>query len=198
GYLIDQFFWGMMNRREDEYGGATAAERTAFAAEIIRGCKAKMPADMPLILRYSQWKQQDYNVSLTESPDELESFLAPLVDAGVDIFHCSQRRWWEAEWPEIDGEEGLNLAGWTKKLTGKPTITVGSVGLSSDFIGSFGGEGSKTRPIADIIERLDKGEFDMIAVGRALLQDPHWASKVKEGRHDELEEFDAKSFATLS
>ncbi|MGB7405597.1 MAG: 12-oxophytodienoate reductase, partial [Pacificimonas sp.] len=37
GYLIDQFFWGMMNRREDEYGGATAAERTAFAAEIIRG-----------------------------------------------------------------------------------------------------------------------------------------------------------------
>jgi hypothetical protein len=41
----------------------------------------------------------------------------------------SQRRFWESEFEGSD----LNLAGWTKKLTGKPTVTVGSVGLSGDF-----------------------------------------------------------------
>ena len=91
----------------------------------------------------------------------------------------------------------MNLAGWTKKLTGCPTITVGSVGLASDFIGSFQGEGSKTRPIIDVIERLETGEFDMVAVGRALLQDPLWAQKIKDGRHDELAPYDAKALGTL-
>ncbi len=198
GYLIDQFFWEMMNRRDDAFGGKHLTDRANFAAEIIRGCRAAMPDSMPLILRFSQWKQQDYDARLADTPDQLEAFLTKLCDAGVDIFHCSQRRWWEAEWPEIDGKNGLNLAGWTKKLSGKATITVGSVGLSSDFIGSFGGEGSKTRPIGDIVERLEKGEFDLIAVGRALLQDPNWAAKVKEGRHDQLEAFDGKALAYLS
>ncbi len=46
---------------------------------------------------------------------ELEAFLAPLTDAGVDIFDCSTRRFWE---PEFEGSR-LNLAGWTRKLTGK-------------------------------------------------------------------------------
>ena len=32
-------------------------------------------------------------------------------DAGVDIFHCSQRRFWE---PEFEGSD-LNFAGWAKK-----------------------------------------------------------------------------------
>ena len=96
-----------------------------------------------------------------------------------------------------DGENGLNCAGWAKKLTGLPTITVGSVGLSGEFIGGMRGEASKTRPLTDVIERLEKGEFDLVAVGRALLQDPFWAQKVKEGRTDELEGYDAKAMATL-
>ena len=111
--------------------------------------------------------------------------------------HASQRRWWEAEYPEIDGDQGLNLAGWCKKLTGLPSITVGSVGLSSDFIGSFQGESSKTQPISLAVERLARGEFDMIAVGRALLQDPDWAQKIRQGRHNELADWDSASLATL-
>ncbi len=67
------------------------------------------------------------------TPAELETFLKPLIDAGVDIFHCSTRRFWE---PEFEGSD-LNLAGWTKKLSGKPTISVGSVTLSNDFITAF-------------------------------------------------------------
>ena len=52
------------------------------------------------------------------------------MDAGVDLFHCSQRRFWE---PEFEGSD-LNLAGWTRKLSGVPTITVGSISLDRDFI----------------------------------------------------------------
>ena len=69
--------------------------------------------------------------------------------------------------------------------------------MSSDFIGSFQGEASKTQPIGLAVERLARGEFDMIAVGRALLQDPDWAQKIKEGRHDELADWDSASLGTL-
>jgi 2,4-dienoyl-CoA reductase-like NADH-dependent reductase (Old Yellow Enzyme family) len=197
GYLIDQFFWDVMNRREDRYGGDLVA-RASFAAEIIGECRRAVGADMPILLRFSQWKQQDFDARLAETPQALEAFLKVFVDAGVDLLHCSQRRFWEPEFPEIDGENGLNLAGWAKKLTGLPTVTVGSVGLSSDFIGAFRGEASKTRPLSDVIERLDRGEFDLVAVGRAILQDPEWVAKVKDGRLDELADYDAASLATLS
>lgn len=192
GYLIDEFFWDVMNTREDKYGGGLTA-RAQFAGEIISECRKQMGEDLPIILRFSQWKQQDYSARLAETPEKLEAFLKVFVDAGVDIFHCSQRRWWE---PEFEGSD-MNLAGWAKKLTGLPTITVGSVGLDSEFTGAFRGEGAKTRPIVDVIERLDAGEFDMVAVGRALLQDPFWAQKIKEGRHDELAPYEAKALGVL-
>jgi 2,4-dienoyl-CoA reductase-like NADH-dependent reductase (Old Yellow Enzyme family) len=103
-----------------------------------------------------------------ETPQLLEAWLQPLADAGADIFHCSQRRFWE---PEFEGSD-LNFAGWAKKLTGAPTITVGSVGLSGEFIAAFGGEGSQPASIDGLLERLDRGEFDLVGVGRALLAGP--------------------------
>jgi len=117
-----------------------------------------------------------------------------LSEAGVDIFHCSTRRYWENE---FEGED-LNLAGWTKKLTGKPTITVGSVGLNQDFFSAFAGKDSETRAIDDLVERLDKGEFDLVAVGRALLQDPNWPNKIRNSKLDELEQYSGSALATLS
>src|SRR5690606_28031601 len=98
----------------------------------------------------------------------------PLVAAGVDILHCSQRRFWEPEFPEQDGEQGLNFAGWARKLTGVPTISVGSVGLSGDFLASLGGETPGTTGLELLIQRMEREEFDLIAVGRALLSDPQW------------------------
>ncbi len=196
GYLIDEFFWEVMNTREDKYGGGLT-DRAQFAGDIIRECRKQMGDEIPIILRFSQWKQQEYGARLAHTPADLDAFLGVFADAGVDVLHASQRRWWDAEYPEVDGEEGLNLAGWCKKLTGLPSITVGSVGLSSDFVGAFAGQGSKTRPISDVIERLERGEFDMVAVGRALLQDPEWALKVKDGRFDALEDYNAEALQTL-
>lgn len=192
GYLIDQFFWDVMNKREDRYGG-DLTDRASFAADVIRECRKAVGDDMPIILRFSQWKQQEYTARLADTPEKLETFLKVFVDAGVDILHCSQRRFWE---PEFEGSD-LNLAGWAKKLTGLPTISVGSVGLDGDFFGAFAGQGSSVAPLDELIKRMDADEFDMIAVGRALLHDPEWASKVKEGRNEELMSYDAASLKTL-
>jgi 2,4-dienoyl-CoA reductase-like NADH-dependent reductase (Old Yellow Enzyme family) len=149
--------------------------------------------DFPILLRFSQWKQQDYDAKLARDPVELSAFLAPLVAAGVDIFHCSTRRFWL---PEFDGSD-LNLAGWTKKLSGKPTITVGSVGLDQEFLGAFGGQGAGTKGLEELAVRFDRGEFDLVAVGRAVLQDPEWVEKVRDDRSDEIRAFDAQSLQTL-
>ncbi len=196
GYLIDEFFWDVMNKRTDRYGGSLP-ERATFAADIIREIRKRTGPDYPIILRYSQWKQQEYTARLATTPDALEAFLKVFVDAGVDCLHVSQRRYWEPEFPEIDGENGLNGAGWAKKLTGLPTITVGSVGLNGDFVNAFAGQGAPQRSLDDLEARLDKGEFDLVAVGRAILQDPEWAKKIKEGRFADLQDYDGKALATL-
>ena len=180
GYLIDQFFWAGTNLREDTFGGATLRERARYASELIAAIRAEVGPDFPIILRVSQWKQQDFGVRLAETPGAMAEWLCPLVDAGVDVLHCSQRRFWTPEFPEIDGEEGLNFAGWAKKLTGAATISVGSVGLSGDFIEAFVNDRSTPTSLDGLIARMERGEFDLIAVGRALIADPDWAVKVRD------------------
>lgn len=184
-YLIDQFFWEATNLRTDKYGGKTLPERMAFAIEVIEATRAAVSPEFPVCLRFSQWKQGDYKHKMVKTPQELEAFLIPLMDAGVDVFHASVRRFND---PEFEGSN-LNLAGWTKKITGKPTITVGSVGLDSDFLRSYAGKPSRQVSIDALIERFENEEFDLVAVGRALLSDAEWANKVKEGREDEIVSF---------
>ena len=197
GYLIDQFFWAGTNLRDDHWGGATIEARSHFAVAVVKAVRAAVGPDFPIILRLSQWKQQDYGVKLAADPAEMERWLVPLVEAGVDILHCSQRRFWEPEFPEIDGEDGLNFAGWAKKITGVPTISVGSVGLSGEFLAAFGGESSKVTPLDNLVKRMEAEEFDLIAVGRALLSDYAWAEKVKRGAMDELSGFDPAALGQL-
>ena len=194
GYLIDQFFWASSNQRTDEYGG-DLAQRSRFAIELIQAVRAAVGPDFPIIFRYSQWKQQDYSARLVQTPEALEAFLKPLSDAGVDIFHCSTRRFWE---PEFEGSD-LNLAGWTRKLTGKPTITVGSVGLDGEFLQFMVSTDKVAEPasLENLLERLNKQEFDLVAVGRALLVDPDWALKVREGREHDILPFSREALTTL-
>jgi 2,4-dienoyl-CoA reductase-like NADH-dependent reductase (Old Yellow Enzyme family) len=194
GYLIDQFFWDRTNRRTDQWGGDLVG-RTRFAAECVKAVRREVGADFPVLFRFSQWKIGDFTVKLAPDPQSLERFLAPLAAAGVDIFHCSQRRFWE---PEFEGAD-LNLAGWTKELIGLPTITVGSVGLSDEFIKSFGSdEPAAPASIDKLIERLAREEFDLVAVGRMLIADPEWPHKIKAGRLSELKPFSRELLKSLA
>tara|TARA_R110002110_G_scaffold92420_2_gene241241 strand:- start:29324 stop:30433 length:1110 start_codon:yes stop_codon:yes gene_type:complete len=196
GYLIDQFFWEGTNQREDAYGGSMA-NRGRFAVEIIAEVRAAVGPGFPIIFRFSQWKQQDFSARLAQTPAELDAFLAPLSAAGVDIYHCSTRRFWE---PEFEGSD-LNLAGWTKKLTGKPTITVGSVGLNADFIpkpGETTFREAEPASLDELLQRLQAGEFDLVAVGRALLANPDWVQLLRADALANMKAFRKEDLATLA
>lgn len=190
GFLFDQFFWPALNRRTDGWGGATVAERSRFAAETVRAIRAAVGEDMALLFRISQFKTQDYNARIAHTPAELEAWLGALADAGVDLFDCSQRRFWD---PEFEGSD-LNLAGWAKKLTGRPTITVGSVGLTAEFVTADAG---RPDSLAALLRRHERGEFDLVGVGRALLSDPTWAKTIRGGRFDQVRDYDPAALGSL-
>jgi len=192
GYLIDNFFWEGTNQRDDKYGGSLE-KRTRFAVDILNSIRAEIGDDFPIILRFSQWKQQDFESKLAQTPEQLQQFLDPLSEAGVDIFHCSTRRFWE---PEFDGSN-LNLAGWVKQLTGKPTISVGSVSLNEEFIATYSGGSAEVASIDELIARMGDDEFDLIAVGRALIANPDWAAKVKAEQMSSLKPFSKELLGEL-
>jgi 2,4-dienoyl-CoA reductase-like NADH-dependent reductase (Old Yellow Enzyme family) len=184
GYLIDQFFWDRTNRRSDRYGGGIGA-RTRFAVEVLQEIRSRVGADFPISLRFSQWKIGHYGARIAENPTQLAEWLEPLADAGLTMLHASQRRFWQAEFAGSD----LNLAGWAKKITGLPTITVGSV--------TFEQEDSPGEPLTGVVpqltrleEMLCRGDFDLVAVGRAVIANPDWAHLVSSGAFDQLATFD--------
>ncbi|ONH34510.1 NADH:flavin oxidoreductase [Protofrankia sp. BMG5.30] len=193
GYLIDQFLWDTTNRRDDAYGGDIVS-RTRFAAEIVAACRHAVSPGFPVFFRLSQWKSGNYDARLAQHPEDLDRLLTPLVDAGVDVFHASTRRYWL---PEFTGSP-LNLAGWVRKLTGRATVTVGSVGLDTEFGQAFIPDSrSGVDTIDALLERLERDEFDLVAVGRALLADPEWATKILNGRVEALAPFHNDALKTL-
>lgn len=188
GYIFDQFFWDRTNLRDDRYGGLDIADRATFAAEVVAACREAVGEDFAIILRVSQWKTYDYDAKLVRDPEEMYRWLDPLVRAGVDIFHASQRRFWE---PEFDGDP-KNLGGWIKEVTGKPVITVGSIGMDRDLMQDFveGVSSPMLNRLEELVSMFERGEFDLVALGRVLLADPDWLMKVEQGRIDELTAYD--------
>ncbi|NBD23102.1 NADH:flavin oxidoreductase [Paenibacillus glycinis] len=192
-YLIDEFFWEKTNRRTDKYGG-DFVQRTRFAVEVIEAVRKAVGPEFPIIFRMSQWKLGEHRSNLVNSPEELAMFLKPLVEAGVDLFHVSTYRFYT---PEFDGSD-LNLAGWVKKLTGKPTIAVGSVGLTSDLTTAHVEHSVETN-LKKLADEIENETYDLVAVGRALLADPAWVTKTRDGRSDEIIPFVfPESLRTLS
>lgn len=194
GYILDQFFWEETNHRKDEYGGKSLKKRTRFAVEVIRAIRKAVGENFVILIRLSQWKLSNYDAKIAQTTKELDSWLLPLVEAGIDIFDCSQRRYWQAEFEGSD----LSFAGWVKKVTQQPVITVGSVGLSGEFLNTlFNGEGARKEGFTELMRRYERNEFDLVAVGRALLQDPRWIEKVREGHLDELKDFNRDSLGSF-
>ncbi len=185
GYLIDQFLWAGTNRREDAYAHA---DRTRFACELIAACRARVGADFPILLRLSQWKQLDHNARLADDPAALDQLVGPLAAAGVDMFHCSTRRFWE---PAFDSAP-WTLSGWVRRLSGRPTILVGSVTLRTDFKAPDGKifAAADEDDVSRLEALLERGEFDLVAIGRALIANPDWPRLLAEGRLAEMRPFE--------
>ncbi len=189
GYLLDEFLWERTNRRNDAYGG-TIARRPVFPAQIVAAVREAVGPDFAIVYRYSQWKASNYDAQIADNPGELETLLTPLADAGVDLFHVSTRRHWVPGF-RTSASDPTGLAGWTKKVTGKPVITVGSVGVETVFHAEndLPTESSRKR-LNYLLEQFDRGEFDSVALGRALLADPAWVAKFRAGNAEDIIPFD--------
>ena len=186
GYLIDNFFWEGTNIREDEYGGTTD-KRSKFVTDIIKAIRSRVSDDFIVGLRFSQWKQHDFNAKLADTSEELEKVIMPPVNAGLDYLHSSMRRFWESEFPNSDE----NLAYWTKKISNITTIGVGSVGLDTDFIDMTAS--ANPTSIDRAIEDISQNKYELIAVGRALIADPDWVIKMKTGRLSDVKPYTKES-----
>ena len=192
GYLIDQFLWSATNRRTDRFGG-DIGQRTRFAVEVVAACRAAVSPGFPIVFRFSQWKVADYAARLAQTPQELERILLPISEAGVDVFHASQRQYWHEEFPGSP----LCLAGWAKKITGKPAIVVGSVGQAREVNQSMDMRDTAAEPLDRLLEMFAGGQFDLVAVGRALLGDAAWANKVRDGHMADIRPFNQTLMAQL-
>jgi 2,4-dienoyl-CoA reductase-like NADH-dependent reductase (Old Yellow Enzyme family) len=147
---------------------------------------------MPISLRYSQWKSQDYDAQLAQNPKQLEEILGPLADAGVDIFEASTRNF---AVPAFEGSP-LGLAGWTKKLTGKTTMMVGGTGVQRGKYDSALKPPTTVNNLDQVMEKFESDEFDLLEVGRSLVNDPNWLLRVRNG--EALLPFDPQSMRVLT
>ena len=192
GYLIDTFLWTETNQRDDRWGG-DATRRSAFAVELVRAIRREIGPDLPIILRYSQWKQQDFEGHLAATPEALRAILEPVAEAGVDVFDVSERNF---DRPAFEGSP-LCLAGWTKKLTGRHSMAVGSIGLSKGMYESHREGGAQVFDnLGRLARRFEDGEFDLAGIGRMMIAHPDWVRRARLGLP--FRAYDRSLLATLA
>ena len=153
GYLIHQFHSPNINKREDEFG----QNRAKFGVEIIKAARQVMPADMPLIFRISarEYMENGYDVNYAIEISK------QYAEAGVDCFHVSTG----GEGP-VSVVQPQSFAGYQVEFAKAykqafphlPVIAVGQL---------------QHPQVAELT--LANQDADLIAIGRALLDDPYWS-----------------------
>ncbi len=189
GYLLDAFVWADTNRRTDHWGGDLAA-RSRFPAAVVSAVREAIGADTPLFYRFSQHTQQDYTVRKATTPDELAIYLGALAEAGADLLDASTRRFDDPAFPDLEGDDGRRtLAGWARAITGLPSGAVGGVGIGTSLREQKSGKPVRAADNIDtVVACMQRGEFDLISLGRLHLADPGVAGILREG--GPLPEFD--------
>ena len=77
-------------------------------------------------------------------------------------------------------------------------ITVGSVTLNEDLMTSFGTTNTASvTGIDNLLDRLGRDEFDLVAIGRSLIVNPAWPGIVRRGALNELLPFNRSVLAEL-
>ncbi len=174
GYLVDGFLSGDTNLRTDRWGG-NHVERTRFAVEVIKAVRREIGEGMPISLRFSQWRPQDYDGHLAETPKQLEEILQPIVEAGVDILEASTRDFSEPAFAGLPD----NFPYWTRKITGKPTVMCGGTGVRRGQYDNALTPPQTVNNMDEVMRRYEHGEFDLLAVGRSLVNDPMWLRRAR-------------------
>ena len=181
GYLLDQFAMPYTNHRTDAYGGSLE-NRLRFACEIVQEIKKVCGEDFPVSIRYSvRSMTRGYNqgavpgesfVEVGRTMEESERAVKILEAAGYDMFNCDNGTYdaWFWAHPPVYAPLNMNLSDveHIKKFTTKPVVCAG-----------------RLQPDA-AAESIAAGRIDAMGVGRQLLCDPEYVTKIKEGRLDDV------------
>lgn len=166
GYLLDQFLTDHTNVRTDRWGSALTQRLEAIVA-TIKAVRASIGARVPVGIRVSQGKVNDFTHKWAEGEQGAETIFGSLADAGVDYIHVTEFEVWKPAF----GVEGPTLVQLARRFAQDTTI-IANGGLHD---------------AARALEMLKHGA-DIIALGRGALSNPDWPAKVQMGLA--LQEFD--------
>jgi len=164
-YLACQFTSPDHNKRNDKYGG-DPQRRMQFGSDLVKAVRAFVGHDFPVFYRLGVLEEDG-----KAHPDSI-AFAKELEKAGVDCLNVSTAGWGKIKSaPTKRSRMGtwVFLAEAIKKNVNIPVIAVGRI---------------NTPKVAESI--LEKGQADMVAIGRQLIADPFWPRKVREGRFNEV------------
>ncbi|MFO0687851.1 MAG: 12-oxophytodienoate reductase [Myxococcota bacterium] len=168
GYLLDAYLRHFGTRA----ASTNEVDPETFVFLLVKAVRSEVGPEFPIGFRFSRWSNVEESGRYLADPEALEKVMRPLKQAGVDVFHASRGYgpFWPAEYPTSP----LSLAGWCRRITDTATITVGHVGLDPRpfFGGSTGG-------LSTLVEQLNAQQFDLVAVGRALLKNADWVEQVR-------------------
>ena len=166
-YLIQQFFSPHSNRREDHWGG-TLEKRMNFPLAVIQVAKEaiKTYAKKPFILGYriSPEEMEEPGITL----EDTLQLLAKLKDQGLDYMHVSVG--------------SVMQSSIRDKNNKKPIIQLIQEHIGKDI--PIIGVGLIQTP-DDAMNALNLG-IPLLAIGRELIVEPDWVTKVKEGKEESI------------
>ena len=156
GYLLNQFFSPLTNRRRDEYSGASLGGRIRLHLEIIRAIRSAVGNDYPVALRLGACDYMDGGTTIDDSIFAAKEF----EDAGVDLLDISGGFCGYIH-PSVK-EQGYfsEITEELKKHIKIPVILTGGIVDAA---------------AAETL--LAEHKADLIGVGRAILKDSEWAKR---------------------
>lgn len=168
GYLGCSFLSPLLNRRDDDWGGDTE-RRTRFAREVRKAIVERVGEQFPCWCRISANEFVEGGTDL----DEAQRFAPILADAGYQAIHVSAAIGETARFASapyyVEHGHLMDYARGVREVVEVPVIGVGRVLTPEEADGFIAGE-----------------NCDFVALGRALLADPHWARKAAEDRAGEI------------
>lgn len=181
GYLIDQFTISNMNYRTDKYGGSFE-NRFRFPVEILQAVKSECGSDFPVALRYSVVSKTKGWLRGAQPGEQFEEFgrdmeeseeaVKYLSDMGYDMFDCDNGTYDAWYWPHPPAymSDNCNLpdAEHIKNFTDKPIVCAGKMTFDA------------------AARAIDEGKIDALGIARQNLVDPHWVTKLREGREEDI------------